>query len=264
VPGSIPWSSVVRVTASFVLSPAKVLLGLASLITIVAAAGATETLPTATPTRVMPLGHSMRIMPLGDSITDGYNIPGGYRIDLEDALRASGIRFDFVGSQHSGARSLADQDHEGHIGWRIDEIQSHVGEWLATYKPEVVLLLIGTNDILQHYRIASAPDRLGTLVDLIHILRPTTKIFLSTLPPIANPADNSRVTTYNAVVIDLARIRARAEPIRLVDGGRALTISDLADGVHPNAAGYSKLADAWHTALTSHGATPKRVQHVRP
>lgn len=32
----------------------------------------------------------IRIMPLGDSITDGYNVPGGYRIDLEDELAADG------------------------------------------------------------------------------------------------------------------------------------------------------------------------------
>jgi lysophospholipase L1-like esterase len=234
----------------------KVLLGLASLITIMAAAGATGTVRTATPTRVLPRSDSMRIMPLGDSITDGYNIPGGYRVDLEDELRASGIRFDFVGSQHNGPRSLADHDHEGHNGWRIGQLQSYVDAWLTTYQPDVVLLLIGTNDILQHYRLATAPDRLVTLVDLIRTVRPTTKIFLSTLPPIANPADNSRITTYNADVIDVVRTRAEAgEPIRLVDGGGALTISDLADGLHPNATGYSKLADAWRAALTANGAT---------
>jgi lysophospholipase L1-like esterase len=227
-----------------------VLLGLASLITIMAAAGATATLRTTFRTATLT-----RIMPLGDSITDGYNIPGGYRIDLEDELSASGIRVDFVGSLHDGPRSLADQDHEGHIGWRIGQIQSSVDEWLTTYHPDVVLLLIGTNDILHHYRIATAPYRLGTLVDRIHTVRPTTKILLSTLPPIANPVENRRVTTYNAHVIEVVRIRAgTGEPIRLVDGGGALTLSDLADGVHPNATGYSKLADAWRAALTTDGA----------
>ena len=37
-------------------------------------------------------------MPLGDSITDGANVPGGYRVDLEDDLLSGGIAFDFVGS----------------------------------------------------------------------------------------------------------------------------------------------------------------------
>jgi hypothetical protein len=58
-------------------------------------------------------------MPLGDSLTDGYNVPGGYRIALEDALTNSGQPFDFVVGRFNGPVSLADQDHEGHVGFKI-------------------------------------------------------------------------------------------------------------------------------------------------
>lgn len=39
--------------------------------------------------------------------------------------------------------------------------------------------------------------------------------------------------------------------VHLVDMFNALTIADLADGVHPNANGYNKMAAVWYSALLS-------------
>ncbi|MEU8381836.1 hypothetical protein AB0C32_21920, partial [Streptosporangium sp. NPDC048865] len=39
------------------------------------------TTATAAPARAESNG-GVRVMPLGDSITDGFNVPGGYRVDL--------------------------------------------------------------------------------------------------------------------------------------------------------------------------------------
>ena len=190
------------------------------------------------------------VMPLGDSITDGYGIPGGYRIDLWRSLEDSGIDVDFVGSLRNGPRSLADRDHEGHTGWRIDEIQASIDGWIRTYRPDVVLLLIGTNDILRHYRVPSAPKRLGSLIDRIYALRPVTKILVSTIPRTPNMTANAEIASYNAAVREVVRTRATARgSIWFVDGGGRLMPADLADGLHPNASGYRKLAQAWHAAL---------------
>jgi lysophospholipase L1-like esterase len=193
---------------------------------------------------------AIRVMPLGDSITDGDSIPGGYRIELSRALEATGTRIDFVGSLRNGSPSLDDEDHEGHSGWRIDQIHAAVGVWIRTYQPDVVLLLIGTNDVWSHYRVATAPRRLGALVDRIHALRSATKIFVSTIPPFRNATLNRRAVEYNAAArrIVLARVE-RHRPVWFVDGGGTLTLAELADGVHPNASGYRKLAQAWYAAL---------------
>jgi acyl-CoA thioesterase-1 len=191
-----------------------------------------------------------RIMPLGDSITDGYEIPGGYRIELWRILKARNFAVDFVGSERNGPDSLPDKDHEGHNGWRIDEIQASVRIWLPKYRPDVVLLLIGTNDMWQRYRVANAPARLGALVDEIHALRPASSILVSTLPPTGLARFNRRVAKYNAAIRQVVRSRAAAgRPISLVDAGGRLTPADLADGVHPSAVGYRKLARAWGAAL---------------
>ena len=62
-------------------------------------------------------------MPLGDSITRGwFGSVGhwGYRKPLYDNLSREGFNFDFVGSYVDG--SFPDPNHEGHDGWRADEI----------------------------------------------------------------------------------------------------------------------------------------------
>src|SRR6266540_6949417 len=64
----------------------------------------------------------VRVMPLGDSITDGTQVPGGYRIRLWQDFTGNGFQVDFVGTQFNGPTSLGDHDHEGHPGWWIDQI----------------------------------------------------------------------------------------------------------------------------------------------
>ena len=81
-----------------------------------------------------------RIMPLGDSITQGSL--ESYRRYLWLALKKEDINADFVGSlsQTYGGISYPqdyDVDHEGHWGWRADEVLEHIDEWAASARPEL-------------------------------------------------------------------------------------------------------------------------------
>src|SRR4051812_26294377 len=67
----------------------------------------------------------VRGVPLGDSITDGVPIPGAYRIGLWQRFVSGGYKVDFVGSLFNGPATLGDHDHEGHSGWRIDQIDAN-------------------------------------------------------------------------------------------------------------------------------------------
>src|SRR3954468_13523052 len=89
----------------------------------------------------------VRVMPLGDSITEGTQVPGGSRTGLWQRAAGAGYRIDFVGSQFNGPAELGDHDHEGHPGWRIDQIDANIVGWLRSTTPHTVLLHIGTNDI---------------------------------------------------------------------------------------------------------------------
>ena len=110
---------------------------------------------------------TVKVMPLGDSITEGTQVPGGYRIKLWSNIINNGLSVNFVGSQSNGPAELGDHDHEGHPGWRIDQIDASINTWMTNYAPKIVLMHIGTNDVLQNYDVANAPSRLSALIDKI-------------------------------------------------------------------------------------------------
>src|SRR4051794_5327790 len=68
----------------------------------------------------------VRVMPLGDSITEGTQVPGGYRIGLWQRFTTNGNRVDFVGSQFNGPARLGDPDPEGHPRRRIHPIHANI------------------------------------------------------------------------------------------------------------------------------------------
>ncbi|MBF9129520.1 cellulose binding domain-containing protein [Plantactinospora sp. S1510] len=217
---------------------------------------------THTSTRV-EAAAGVRVMPLGDSITDGFNVPGGYRIDLWQKVVAGGYTVDFVGSLANGPASLGDRNHEGHSGWRIDQLDANIVGWLRTYTPRTILLHIGTNDINQNRDLPNAPNRLAALIDRIITTAPDTKVFVATIVPAGSANTNAQVRSFNAAIPQIVQTRANAgRPVYLVDMYNALTTADLADGVHPNATGYSKMATTWYNALRAvpgsltEGSTP--------
>ncbi|MDG4786824.1 GDSL-type esterase/lipase family protein [Micromonospora sp. WMMD1102] len=193
---------------------------------------------------------AVRVMPLGDSITDGFNVPGGYRVDLWQKVVAGGYSVDFVGSLTNGPASLGDRNHEGHSGWRIDQLDANIVGWLNTFQPRTILLHIGTNDIFQNRDLPNAPNRLAALIDRITATAPETKIFVATIVPAGSASTDAQVRSFNAAIPQIVQTRANAgRPVYLVNMYNALTAADLADGVHPNATGYSKMATTWYNAL---------------
>lgn len=188
---------------------------------------------------------ALRIMPLGDSITWGpRENANSYRVDLAARLKSAGVRADFVGSQHSGYGP--DVDHEGHSHWTIAMISAQIDGWLATYRPDVVLLHIGTNDLQDADHAAEAPARLYSLIDRIAIDLPNTDVFVAKVIASKVPDRNLRTDAYNE---RLAGIVADAGPrFHLVDQS-AVGALDLRDNLHPNAFGYAKMAYTWYHAL---------------
>ncbi|GGP87509.1 ricin-type beta-trefoil lectin domain protein [Saccharothrix coeruleofusca] len=205
-------------------------------------------LPSTAPSTPAPTGE-VRVMPLGDSITDGYNVPGGYRIGLWQRLVADGRDVDFVGSGSNGPPSLGDHDHEGHSGWRVDQLDAAVAGWLREANPRTVLLHIGTNDVNQDHDLANAPARLSALIDRIRTLAPVAELFVAQITPLSDPARDARVRAYNAAIPGI--VAQKGPRTHVVDMHTGFTDADIADGTHPSAAGYDKMAERWFAALRS-------------
>jgi lysophospholipase L1-like esterase len=196
---------------------------------------------------------STRIMLLGDSITygyDGQSSQGGYRTNLWNMLQNDGVKVDFVGSLNDGSANLGDKDHEGHYGWRIAGISGSINGWLDTYKPEVIALMIGTNDVVFDGDAVNSPARLGNLIDQITTKRPDTKLLVASITPEGDANADARVRAYNAAIPGLVRARANAgKHVAFVNMNAALRASDHFDGTHPNPGGYNKMSIVWHNAL---------------
>ncbi|SRR6266545_7246340 len=211
-----------------------------------------------------PRPDVLRIMPLGDSITfgDGSSHGGGYRGELWHALADAGRDVDFVGSEQDGA--FPDPDHEGHPGWEIDDITDQIVRWLTLWRPTVVLLHIGTNDLDRDADVKRAPGRLATLVDTILRTAPAVTLFVASVAPVRSDVVQRRIDAFNVEVPRLVAERARAGyTIHFVDVAAELTTADLFDDLHPNDQGYAKMAGVWFAALTSgtrSSSTPKIVR----
>lgn len=199
------------------------------------------------PQRVWPSVVSVA----GDSIPTGVNSPdgSGFREYVYDTMKAQEGLFrrdvDMVGSQRRG--DMGDPDHEGHPGFRIDEISRVLDCSVPAYRPNLMLLMAGTNDLNENYFVDAAPERLGSLVDQIFDDAPETTVLVSTLVPSTKPGLQEKMDRFNA---ELPRIieqrRAAGKRVMLVNMGE-LTTEDV-DGSHPNANGYAKMAKAFVAA----------------
>jgi lysophospholipase L1-like esterase len=209
------------------------------------------------PHKDAPASMPVRVMPLGDSITDGLQSSGGYRSDLWQYMKADGMKTDFVGSRSSGPPQLGDHDDEGHPGWRIRQLSQHARGWLLEYRPGVVLLQIGTNDVIQRSGLPAAPARLGALLDLITTTVPAAQVYVATITPLASRVKDARARTLNAAIPGLVGDMAAAgRHVHLVDMHSALSKDDLSgDGIHPTSGGYAKMAARWYSAITGRAMT---------
>lgn len=209
----------------------------------------------------------LRLMPLGNSITWGVGSPSGngYRGFLWNRLAAEGHAVDFVGSGRNG--SMSDPDNEGHSGWRIDQIAGITDSVLARYRPNVVTLEIGTNDLNGNYQVPTAPDRLRALIDQITRDAPDATVLVGTLIVSTSGTEEAHRPAFNAKLPGIVQAeQAAGKHVRLVDMS-ALTAADLSDALHPNDNGYRKMADAFNAGVQAADAAgwikpprPVRVQ----
>jgi len=203
------------------------------------------------------------IMALGDSITRGEDATtakssqNGYRDDLASKLNSAGIRVDFVGSLKNG--SGFDADHEGHGGWKINQIADNVSGWLQSYSPEIILLHAGTNDLgFSTISVGEVLNRLGSLIDRIISKRPASKLLVSSVTP-TDPSKFSnkdivagfqnRVAEFNQRLPDF--IKGKSAQVKFVDAGGSISATQdiSSDGFHPDDSGYSKIANAFFSAI---------------
>ncbi len=256
-----------------------------------------------TPPAPIPPGPT--VYALGDSITWGSGptdppIPGGYRQRLYDDLTGAGVSFGYVGTHATNASpallAAGEARNDGHPGYRIDQLESNLHGWTGAWdayggywldggidagrpplEPDYILLMAGTNDIIQHtaagYPNHDAPEsvfmtqleqRIEALVGDLATSRPSAHVLVASILPIqgfinANGIDcNVEAQEYNRFLEHdlIPTLAAKGLRVTFVDqyskfvnaDGKIRT--DLIPGpVHPGKIGYDIMGDAWAAAL---------------
>jgi lysophospholipase L1-like esterase len=220
-------------------------------------------------------------MPLGDSITfgAGHSTGGGYRVELFHRALADGRAITFVGSQASGPATVDGRrfprNNEGHPGYTIDDSPDHeragilplTAAALRATAPHIVMLMIGTNDLLvraesgadsvtSRVDLESAAERLSRLLDVIGQNAPNALVVVARVPPSSSDTFNALADTYNTSLSAMAAARAQAGGhVVLVDMNAPFVANPrfyadwLVDGLHPNDAGYAVMGDVWYEAV---------------
>lgn len=259
--------------------------------------------------------EAIKILSLGDSITDGYWTSGAYRKYMYHDLEQMGYNIDMVGPKGSNSNTFTyngqsvsyDDNNAGYSGYAIQEmttkehrsgiLETIQGTWyngqnmIAAYQPDIVLLQIGTNDILSNYN-DDITDRLENLVNVIlQDLDADSTVFVSTIPDIdaytradwlgsyginawgSTQEEKDRlmetvtgcIDTYNTSIYNLVlKMQSEGKNVQFADINSVVDYqTDLHDGVHPNEAGYENMGNYWAGLLNdffqNHGTNPKPV-----
>jgi lysophospholipase L1-like esterase len=112
----------------------------------------------------------------------------------------SGAPVQYIGSQRSG--NMTDNFNEGHPGAIISQIAGFANQSLPQ-RPNLILLMAGTNDMIKDVDPANAPERLGSLLDECLAACLDAVIITAQLTPTTNakqkPSETASMQLYLAL-----------------------------------------------------------------
>jgi lysophospholipase L1-like esterase len=216
-------------------------------------------------------GSRCPVMAVGDSITWGVTDigfgRGGYRLPLFHLANQGSRLLTFVGSLNDATETNVTVPdmvdgvpfpgaHEGHPGWVIQQISDTIGAAVTANQPRIVLLMIGTNDMAADFDPPSAPTRLGKVLDEVARVDPSVSVVLAQITPSQDDGLNAKIETYNAAMPALVKAQNDAgHHVSLVDMYSAFKADSnyktslLQNTLHPNDAGYAKMAEVWYAGI---------------
>jgi lysophospholipase L1-like esterase len=202
-------------------------------------------------------GPTQVVSCLGDSITEGIPYSGTentYPARLQamlDAVYGSG-NFEVV--------------NHGVGGWRADQVRDHSQGWMEEDNPDVVLLLVGGNDLAQEANpfnvLQVIAQTVAEVQEIVNIVKAHTnpdsshpRIIVSAMIPTQDVWESLALSWYNTSLandltgVDLWTTSNWAD---FYDSGTGKAKSSLmADKVHPNVSGYTVMAENWFEGLDS-------------
>lgn len=205
-----------------------------------------------------------RILLLGDSITQGKAGDRTWRYDLWKDLQDEKAQVDFVGPSEelqSGSLDYADpgfdRDHAAVWGAPLTPPPYDPTMLGKVYRPDVAVIELGVNDLLsQHETPAAVAASMGDTIEQLRQAAPGVDVVLVHVPATSIDGVPELNARYDALALSLDSpeervVVAEADTGFVSDPAAAGT--DSYDGLHPNAAGEEKIADAVASALSEVG-----------
>ena len=227
-------------------------------------------------------------LPLGDSITWGCGTDasprggagcvgdaGGYRVPLAWSLSQMGYNVSTMGTLTTGPSYVPNQwiHHEGHPGWRFDQIDKLLNQSFATSRrlPDVITIHLGTNDCGQRLSVPTIQANANSLLRHVFQRAPNATVYMASM--IAFPAVPVCSTQFNSLVPGLVAshkangMNVHYTPMDEWSGVCVGNMSDPLSGlccggrVHPTAAGYLRMASAFALSIAE---SPPRLAPAPP
>jgi lysophospholipase L1-like esterase len=244
-----------------------------------------------------------KIMALGNSMTQGWTDGSlsadqmkAYRYDLKNLLEGSGRHVDFVGSQLDGSAFFTDCQNAGISGSRDQYVARLLTDgydernsvqilnpprlYLDEFKPDAILLEVGTNDVTHETNPGGvANEKFSQILDLVDQYEARTNkevpVFLALI--INRRLDvplRAETSIFNDSIMAIAKKRIQKNDNIVIvdmehDAGFVYDNTDMSatdiQGLHPNSAGYAKIANLWYdslqTRLFTANTAPKFISH---
>ncbi len=212
-------------------------------------------------------GHSvnLKVMPIGDSRVQGAR-PNyeSYRYELWKNLTANKWNVDFIGPFSDDAvypsymNKEFDSDHSGVAGYTSQDILKNIDHYVSTSgKPDLALLGIGINDILQGVPVSDVVSNVEKIINHLQSENESIIIFLERVTPghsrAMSPYLIDELQELNARIVGIVE-RQTTIPSRIiaVDIESDWNDSYMADALHFNKVGAKEIADRYYLAIEKH------------
>ena len=193
---------------------------------------------------------ALRIVAMGDSTTAG---TPGFKSPRETPPKGSGDETSQYAYWLMKAHPEWDVVNQGINAQRSDQIAGRFEADVIALKPAVVVIIAGVNDVYQGRPAQHVKDQLAAMYKRAHAAG--VRVVAGTIIPYntATADQNARMKDIN----DWIRAQARADPgVIFVDtraavaaAGNGDQLASSPDGLHPDAAGYRKMADVIAPAI---------------
>jgi len=179
--------------------------------------------------QLISAAETKSVLVFGDSLSDGFMLPRSeaYPALLAKKLQAAGLNFQVTNASAAGGTTQGGLERlPPHLKHRID----------------IFILELGINDAFRGLPVVQIENNLQQIIDKVKARNPNVRVLIAGMQ-LPNYAADDYVSAFGKMFADLAAKNGAALVPYLLEGVAGDPLLNLADGIHPNAAGQKILAE---------------------